>query len=675
VELEQRAYAVVEVKAVDGAGDQRTLEGIATTPTPDRLGDIVESMGAEFKLPIPLLWQHDARAPVGWVTEAKQTKGKITFRATMAKIGNDGRLKERLDEAWDTIKAGLVRGVSIGFKPIEWAMLDDGGMRFTKWSWLELSLVTIPANADASIMQIRSIDSELLAASGREQGDVQERPKLPGVSGSSQRLKKGLKKMPKTISEQISGFEATRAAKHARMEELMLATEGETLNAEGEVEYDGLTDEVKAIDSHLTRLRVLEKANRTTLKAVAADTAEDAAEARSSSRDEQHVRVQVREEKLAPGIEFTRYAMCLIAARGNPMQAEQIAIRHYPMEKRIINVLKAAVVGNQIDEHMLQRTAVAGGTTLETTWAAPLWDYQQFAGDFVNFLRPKTIIGRFGTGGIPSLRNVPFNIQIPTQTSGGVGYWVGEGAPKPLTKFDFGRVTLRWAKVANIAVLTDELIRFSNPSAEALVRDSLAEALMGRLDTDFVDPAKAAVSNVSPASITNGTTPIASSAGGDADDVRTDVQAIMSGFITNNLDVTQGVWIMNPRVALGLSLMMNALGQPEFPSVNMNGGNFMGFPVITSNYVTDVIFVIANEIFMADDGGFTIDASREASLQMDNAPTNNSATPTATSMVSMFQTNSLALRCERYINWQRRRDTAVKYLTNTDWGGSGVQGT
>jgi hypothetical protein len=35
----------------------------------------------------------------------------------------------------------------------------------------------------------------------------------------------------------------------------------------------------------------------------------------------------------------------------------------------------------------------------------------------------------------------------------------------------------------------------------------------------------------------------------------------------------------------------------------------------------------------------------------------------------MFQTNSVALRGERTINWVRRRPSAVAYLTSVGWGG------
>src|SRR5205085_11347528 len=113
-------------------------------------------------------------------------------------------------------------------------------------------------------------------------------------------------------------------------------------------------------------------------------------------------------------------------------------------------------------------------------------------------------------------------VPLISQTGGGSGYWVGQGKPKPLTAFDFDRTTLEPLKVANIAVLTEESIRDSSPSSEMIIRDALRAALAERLDTDFIDPAKAASSGVSPASITYGASHIVST-GNDADDVRLDV--------------------------------------------------------------------------------------------------------------------------------------------------------
>lgn len=476
----------------------------------------------------------------------------------------------------------------------------------------------------------------------------------------------------KTIAEQLEALKATRDAQNSRMEAVAQKSidEGRSMNTAESEEFDTLEGEVKSLDGDIARLTRLQSA-----KALNAQPVDQTIIKRSDPNNSRPLEgVQVKNtQKLEPGQEFARYAMCLTAAKGDTEKAFRIASTHYPENEQIVNTLKAQSNSGRSLETVMKAT-VEAGTTLDTTWAAPLVEYQNFAGDFVEFLRPQTILGQFGTNGRPSLNRIPFNVRIAGQTSGGQGYWVGEGAPKPLTAFDFNSVELRWAKVANIAVLTEELMRFSNPSAELLVRNALADALRARLDIDFIDPAKAAVANVSPASITNGVTPIESS-GSDAAAIRADIQALWAPFIAANNPPSTAVYIMSSTTALALSMMMNPLGTAnEFPGITMNGGTLGGVPVIVSEYAAGlVILVNARDVWLADDGGFTIDASREASLQMLDNPTNNSATGTATSMVSMFQTNSVALRVERYINWAKRRASAVQYMEVT-WGQPDVGG-
>jgi phage head maturation protease len=107
----------------------------------------------------------------------------IEVQGEVASIEEDGPLKERLTTAWQMLKAGLVRGLSIGFKSIEAARIDGTyGYHFLKWEWLELSPVTIAANQEASITSIKSADRELLAALGRKSVSFVTLP--PGVSGN-----------------------------------------------------------------------------------------------------------------------------------------------------------------------------------------------------------------------------------------------------------------------------------------------------------------------------------------------------------------------------------------------------------------------------------------------------------------------------------------------------------
>lgn len=176
-----RAYSVLENKGFDEDDDKLVVEGLASTPTPDRYLDIVEPKGAKFQTPMPLLWQHAHDKPVGHVTFARPDSKGIPFRSEIPKIKEAGVLKDRIDEAIQSLKYKLVSAVSIGFKPLEYFYLDNGGIHFLEWEWYELSLVTIPAQSEAVITAVKSVDKAFLSALGHQ--EMQKTALTPGVSG------------------------------------------------------------------------------------------------------------------------------------------------------------------------------------------------------------------------------------------------------------------------------------------------------------------------------------------------------------------------------------------------------------------------------------------------------------------------------------------------------------
>src|SRR5690606_6765518 len=120
-------------------------------------------------------------------------------------------------------------------------------------------------------------------------------------------------------------------------------------------------------------------------------------------------------QKLEPGIAFARAAKCLALGHLEHRDAIGIAKALYDGQDSVI----AAT------QRLVTKTAVAAATTSDSTWAGPLvGDETSVFADFVAYLRPQTILGRFGNNGIPSLRNVPFRTPLIGQTSGGDGYWV-----------------------------------------------------------------------------------------------------------------------------------------------------------------------------------------------------------------------------------------------------------
>jgi len=166
----RRAYSLLQVEKMAQEGEYHVIKGVATTPTPDRMNDIVDPMGATFAETIPLLWQHDSAKPVGHTQFSKPMKSGIPFTSWLPIIKEAGALKERVDEAIHSLQYRLVGAVSIGFRVLNDAFerLENGGLKFLEIEIMELSLVTIPANTEATITSIKSLDQRALAASGRK---------------------------------------------------------------------------------------------------------------------------------------------------------------------------------------------------------------------------------------------------------------------------------------------------------------------------------------------------------------------------------------------------------------------------------------------------------------------------------------------------------------------------
>lgn len=98
------------------------VEGMATTGAATKHYDAndkgywhaYEPLGAEFTLPMPLLWRHDRRKPIGTVLEATKSAAGIRIRAVVERPGTPGYDEALLRDVWDQIESGKARAFSVG---------------------------------------------------------------------------------------------------------------------------------------------------------------------------------------------------------------------------------------------------------------------------------------------------------------------------------------------------------------------------------------------------------------------------------------------------------------------------------------------------------------------------------------------------------------------------------
>lgn len=134
--------------AVASEGATRRVHGWATTMHLDRSNDTIDPAGVTFKLPFPLLFNHDHAKPIGKVTKMTQLVDGWLATAEILAPGST----TAADEAWNMITQQAIKGFSVGFIPQEATPNEQGGMHFDKIAVHELSVCAVPCNPKAEIL-------------------------------------------------------------------------------------------------------------------------------------------------------------------------------------------------------------------------------------------------------------------------------------------------------------------------------------------------------------------------------------------------------------------------------------------------------------------------------------------------------------------------------------------
>jgi hypothetical protein len=227
-----------------------------------------------------------------------------------------------------------------------------------------------------------------------------------------------------------------------------------------------------------------------------------------------------------------------------------------------------------------------------------------------------------------------FDRPIPVGTSLLAAGMVDAGAGKRLSRASFETATLRRRACVAITVIPAELARApqSLPTLNALLAAGNAAGLNAAFVSEVVEAGTA---------VSSGSDPVA------------DLRALLAAFIANGGQIESAVILMSSRNAVGAAL----LAPDAFRNAGRQGGVVAGLPMFASDAAPDIFAVVdAAKVFVADEGQVVIDISTATTLEMSDDPTSATVAgsppePTATTAVSMFQTDSAAIRCERIINW------------------------
>jgi hypothetical protein len=291
------------------------------------------------------------------------------------------------------------------------------------------------------------------------------------------------------------------------------------------------------------------------------------------------------------------------------------------------------------------KAALGAGTIASSSLGTPFEGIE--IGPFSDSMRTASAFYRLWSDSaltkIPAMRRIGLVTTAPSATT------VSEGASIPLSRVVIGNVVLQPQKCAGLLALSAELLFAVDQGGQAMFSRQLQAVLAAAVDTAFAN------------TITNGVTPITST--GPTKDVRALLSAV------NFLGIAKPYFVAGTSIGkLGSSL---ATYFPAFTAVSATGGELANLPlIISSGLPVDELLLVDGSGIAADADTPEVTVSSEADLQMDTAPTGSSATPTAVSMVSMFGSNSVAVRATAVFAAARLRADAVAAvtgITSTTW--------
>jgi hypothetical protein len=295
------------------------------------------------------------------------------------------------------------------------------------------------------------------------------------------------------------------------------------------------------------------------------------------------------------------------------------------------------------------KASVGAGTTSDPNFAGPLVAYAQFGAGWLASL----INSMFGAI-VALCKQLPINTRFAVTTGIGVAGAPAEAGWTPVTRFDFGGDITVAQAVRAIVTLSNDLLKFKAPYAMELLNEELGHAIT--IATDVV-AAGILLDGISPTASTN--------------NARQDVAA---GFAGINLGQgSKPLVVTTPAVAKDLALQGQTEGPPAFPDIVIpGGGSICGVPLIScdalSNYGSygDLLLVIDASQIAGDSGVVVASAATSGSIQMLDGGLGSPSE--GAQMVSLFETDSTALKLERWFSLVRLRSTAVAAIKHCAYG-------
>lgn len=340
------------------------------------------------------------------------------------------------------------------------------------------------------------------------------------------------------------------------------------------------------------------------------------------------------QERAQKGQTVSRMILAIAAGKGDPDRMIAYATKQWGADAEVTKALGTS-------------TGDAGGFIVP----------QQYATEIIEYLRPASVVRALGPIVIPMPTG---SMRIPKQTGGSAASYVGENTNTGVTQPTFGQIVLSFKKLMAVVPVGNDLIRYSNPGIDAIVRTDLVRAMAQRENQAFISD-DGSVATPKGLRFWANAGNVAASAGtwvANLANQITDLGNLILALRNNNVPMSRPAWIMNPTEWNRLMTIQTTTGAFVFRD-EMVRGTLWGYPFGVTTQVAGAPGTASGDFYLADFDDVAIgeaqtlvlDASMEAAY-WDGAQ-----------VVSAFSQDQTVVRAIAEHDLAVRRDVSVAVRT------------
>lgn len=364
-------------------------------------------------------------------------------------------------------------------------------------------------------------------------------------------------------------------------------------------------------------------------------------------------------------------------AHGNPELARSIAISSFGERHPIVRAFEPR--RDPVTRALVTSVGASGGFIVPP-------DYMN---EIIELLRPKAVVRSAGPRIIPMPRGT---MTMPSQTSAATATYGSETSKIVQTQQTVGQVIASFKKLTALVPVTNDMMRYADPAADAFVRDDLVKVVALREDLAFILGDGTAAAPMGFTAFANrfaltggGTAGVWSSAGNSTAavggnfitsnetytlaTVAQEAGGLVNKLDTANVEDTRRVWFMHPRTFNYLFNVQNSLGVYVYRE-ELQSGKWLSYPYKKSTQIplnihdtsssnNDCSFLILaemDEAMILDSMSLELAVSREG-MYVDAGGTT----------VSAFQADQTLIRAIAEHDFQIRHDAAVAVAQFVRW--------